>query len=194
MHLWLSKFVALVLLAVSLSGCMHLNARPVSSGSLERAPDFSLPDANGNVVNLEALTARGPVVLIFSRGAWCPFCKRHLAALARDESRFAQAGVSLVSISTDSAADSLALAREEQIHFPLLSDSDGAIAARYGALMEGDRDGVPVAVPAAFLIRPDGSIAWSVVGHYPWSTTSADELLAHVHDVGNGAVVSSHEK
>ena len=45
------------------------------------APDFTLPDAFGNPVSVSALLARGPVVISFYRGEWCPFCNIELRAL-----------------------------------------------------------------------------------------------------------------
>src|SRR5215471_18741787 len=56
----------------------------VTSGGAEyalkegaQAPDFTLPDARGNVVRLSHLLRQGPVVMSFYRGQWCPYC--HLA-------------------------------------------------------------------------------------------------------------------
>ena len=38
------------------------------------APDFMLPDAQGRCVRLQSLLRQGPVVLVFYRGGWCPYC------------------------------------------------------------------------------------------------------------------------
>src|ERR1041385_4859888 len=97
-----SKWVALAftLGALGLQGCMHLTPQPTVSGPLERAPAFSLPDANGQPVELGALEARGSVLVVFSRGACCPFCKLPLPPLSREAEKFGAANVSLVSIST----------------------------------------------------------------------------------------------
>ena len=45
-----------------------------------QAPAFILPDARGNAVTLSHLLAQGPVVIVFYRGQWCPYC--HLALRA----------------------------------------------------------------------------------------------------------------
>ena len=42
------------------------------------APDFMLPDAQGRWVRLQSLLRQGPVVLVFYRGGWCPYCNLHL--------------------------------------------------------------------------------------------------------------------
>jgi AhpC/TSA family len=46
----------------------------------DRAPRFRLADARGGDIALDDLLARGPVVLVFYRGAWCPYCNLQLAA------------------------------------------------------------------------------------------------------------------
>ena len=47
----------------------------------DRAPDFSLPNAVGQVVSLAGLLVSGPVVVSFYRGGWCPYCNLELRAL-----------------------------------------------------------------------------------------------------------------
>ena len=47
----------------------------------DRAPDFNLPDANGDTVTSADLRARGPLVVKFYRGAWCSYCNVEVRAL-----------------------------------------------------------------------------------------------------------------
>ena len=47
----------------------------------ETAPDFTMPDAHGHPITLSTELKKGPVVLVFYRGAWCPFCNMHLRVL-----------------------------------------------------------------------------------------------------------------
>ena len=49
----------------------------------EKAPDFILKNAFGKEVNLKDELKKGPVVLVFYRGAWCPFCNIHLHVLQK---------------------------------------------------------------------------------------------------------------
>src|SRR5271165_4627401 len=62
-------------------------ARIVELGKIENvlprgsvAPDFTLPDAFGSLVKLSELLGKGPVILNFYRGDWCPFCNLTLRA------------------------------------------------------------------------------------------------------------------
>ena len=69
----------------------------------ERAPDFELPDSRGRLVRLSERLRRGPVVVSFFRGAWCPVCSLHIAALVRALPAIRAAGGSLLAIYSDSA-------------------------------------------------------------------------------------------
>ncbi len=62
----------------------------IASGATEKvlkegaqAPDFTLPDALGNAVTLSHLLRKGPVVISFYRGEWCPYCNLELRAYQR---------------------------------------------------------------------------------------------------------------
>jgi peroxiredoxin len=182
----MNRLFSVVLVALLTQvGCIGLNRQaiaptsPVASPSGPTAAPFTLPDADNQPVSLEALQKEGPVVVVFSRGAWCPFCVGHLKALAASHERFRSVGARVVSVSTDTPPRSKRFAKEASIPYPLLSDIDGAVARQYGVLMQGADDS-PVSVPAVFIVQRDGRIAWSAVGDYPWSTVNADELLTHL--------------
>src|SRR5262245_38416755 len=56
----------------------HLARTGVAGGSLkagDRMPDFMLPNAEGRLIASDELLARGPLVLSFFRGDWCPYCR-----------------------------------------------------------------------------------------------------------------------
>lgn len=66
----------------------------------------------------------------------------------------------MVAISADGPEDSAAFAAEDGITVPLLSDPELRVISAYGVAMEGE----DIAVPATFIIRPDGTIYWSHIG------------------------------
>ena len=86
---------------------MHrATAELIESGAARRAkkagdvaPSFSLKDPEGNVVNSADLLKRGPLVLSFYRGVWCPYCNMELQALEAAKPEFDRYGASLVAIS-----------------------------------------------------------------------------------------------
>src|SRR5579883_2564644 len=65
----------------------------------QQAPDFTLPDAIGRVVTLADILTRGPAVVIFYRGIWCPYCNLQLRAYQQMLPRLQALGASLVAIS-----------------------------------------------------------------------------------------------
>src|SRR6185437_1429159 len=79
-----------------------LIARRPSASALKQgdvAPDFALPDTHGHVIALSTLLDRGPVVISFYRGGWCPFCNLELRGLQRVLPEIVRMGASLVAIS-----------------------------------------------------------------------------------------------
>lgn len=90
----------------------------------EMAPSFRLRSREGGFVSLSEVLDRGPAVISFFRGAWCPFCNLAMRALARAQSEIGQFGATLLGLSPflDSEGSSI---------LPLLSDPGCRIAARY---------------------------------------------------------------
>jgi peroxiredoxin len=148
----------------------------------DRAPDFSLPDAQGRPVRLSNLVKQGPVVLSFYRGGWCPYCNLELRALEVRRDDFAAAGASLVAVSPQTPDQSLSTAEKNALRFPVLSDAGSHVAKAFGIAfdladelrpiyrrlghglpeMNGD-DSWVLPIPATFVIDRDGVIAFAFV-------------------------------
>lgn len=88
----------------------------------ERAPDFRLPNPRGREISLKELLEKGPVVLTFYRGEWCPICNLQLAALQRALPEIQAAGASLAAISPQSLDHAVSMAEKADLGFELLSD------------------------------------------------------------------------
>ncbi|MGI5506770.1 peroxiredoxin [Lentzea sp. CA-135723] len=96
------------------------------------APDFTLPDQDGTPRTLSALLENGPVVLFFYPAAMTSGCTAqscHFRDLAKE---FAEAGAQRVGISMDDVAKQKEFADLNGFDYPLLSDADGEVAARFG--------------------------------------------------------------
>ena len=96
------------------------------------APIFELQDAEGATVRLVDLLSKGPVVLSFYRGVWCPYCNLDLKELELYVDRIRAAGATLVAITPQTAANSRKSIAEHKLSFPILSDPGNAVAERYG--------------------------------------------------------------
>jgi len=98
----------------------------------ERAPDFTLRDQLGRRVSLAGELEHGPVVLIFYRGEWCPYCNMMLRTYGQRASDFSERGARLVAVSPQTPDNSLTMAEKHNLRFPVLSDEGGEVIGTYG--------------------------------------------------------------
>lgn len=157
-----------------------LAARALKAG--DRVADFTLPGADGRSVTLSQLLARGPVVVSFYRGGWCPYCNLELRALQRELPTFARLGATLVAISPQTPDESLSTAQRNELAFPVLSDVGSGVARAFGIAFElafelrpiytrlghalPDRNGDSswvLPLPATYVIDRDGTVAFAFV-------------------------------
>ncbi|NOY65825.1 MAG: AhpC/TSA family protein [Gammaproteobacteria bacterium] len=96
------------------------------------APDFTLPDASGKQVNLFEQLKQGPVILVFYRGAWCPFCNLHLHALHKSMSAFEKYNASVIAVTPQQPDQSLKQVKKDKYPFEILSDLDDVVMKKYG--------------------------------------------------------------
>jgi peroxiredoxin Q/BCP len=94
--------------------------------------DFQLPDQTGAPRSLTALLADGPVVLFFYPAAGTPGCTREACHFRDVAADFAAVGASRVGISTDEVAKQAHFAGNHGFDYPLLADTDGAVAHAFG--------------------------------------------------------------
>ena len=102
----------------------------------EPAPGFSLVDQNGISVGLADRLAVGPVVLLFIRGGWCPFCTLQLRAWQDALPRLHDAGGDLLTVSPQRADACSRCAERDLLAYSVLSDPGGAVADSYGVMVE----------------------------------------------------------
>ena len=148
----------------------------------DKAPTFNLRDGHGKWVSSQDLLAKGPLVVSFYRGVWCPYCNAELQALEAVLPMIRQAGANLVAISPQLAVNSLKSARVNQLSFPILSDPNNLVAASFGLryalpnylvdlykrlknnlpAFNGD-DSWTLPMPARYVIAPDRSIVYAEI-------------------------------
>jgi peroxiredoxin len=148
----------------------------------ETAPTFTLKDPAGASVSSATLLARGPLVVSFYRGVWCPYCNLELQALEAARADIEARGASLVAISMQNAANSRKSVRENELRFPILIDAGGDIAAEFGLryrlspqMIElnkalgnnleviNSEDSWSLPMPGRYVIGQDGIIAYAEV-------------------------------
>ena len=161
----------------------------IATGQAERAlragataPSFELPDAHGKMVGSAGLLAKGPLVVTFYRGVWCPYCNMDLQAIEAAAAEIRALGASLVAISPQTAPNRRKSERENALSFPILSDHGNAVANAFGlrfrlpdeliAVYKGfgndlaignGEDSWTLPMPARYVIGTDGVIAYAEV-------------------------------
>jgi peroxiredoxin len=114
-------------------------AGAVSAG--DTLADFTLPDATGKQASLSEIVADGPAVLVFYRGAWCPYCNIALHTYQAElVPRLVDYGATLVAISPQSPDESLSQTEKSQLSFTVLSDRGAAVARSIGIAFEPAAD------------------------------------------------------
>ncbi|WP_206491921.1 peroxiredoxin [Rhodococcus sp. KRD162] len=101
------------------------------------APDFELADHSGERRALTELTAAGPVVLFFYPAANSPICTAQACHFRDLGTEFERLGAQRIGISTDTRDRNQHFALQRAFDFPLLSDSDGAVAEQFGVRRGG---------------------------------------------------------
>ena len=98
----------------------------------DKAIDFSLPNIQGEQVNLQQILNKGPVVLNIYRGGWCPYCNLELHALQRSLPEFEAAGAQLIAVAPQLPDKSIESAEKHKLTFEVLSDVGNKISRQYG--------------------------------------------------------------
>ena len=98
----------------------------------ELAPDFSLTDQNGQTQQLSTLLTNGPVVLFFYPAAMTSGCTKEACSFRDNASAFGDFHAQRVGISMDDVAKQAEFSSQHNFDYPLLADTDGAVAKSYG--------------------------------------------------------------
>lgn len=144
-----------------------------------KAPEFKLKDQSGVDVSLKELRKKGPVVVLFYRGNWCPYCSRQLKALQDSLGVLYDKGVQVVAITAEKQEGIDSTIRKSGAVFPILHDPDMKVAAAYQVAFPVDEKtvnrykmaGIDLAktngqkvvtlpVPAVYIVNKDGAVTY----------------------------------
>ena len=156
-------------------------SRAIKAG--QQAPSFTLKDSEGATFSSDRLLSRGPLVVTFYRGVWCPYCNLELQALEEARSDIEARGASLVAISMQNAVNSRKSVQQNHLGFPILVDPHGQVAQAFGVrfalpdylidlyrnVLKNDLSAFnddttwSLPMPARYVIAQDGVVAYSEV-------------------------------
>jgi peroxiredoxin len=101
-----------------------------------RAPQFMLRNAKGEIVDIGALRKKGPVIVTFYRGGWCPYCNLELKAFQEILPEIKAAGASLVAISPEKPDATLSTTEKNALAFEVLSDVGQKVGRAFGLVYQ----------------------------------------------------------
>ena len=148
----------------------------------DKLKDFALPNQHGQIVRLADLRQKGPVVVTFYRGGWCPYCHLELHAYQQILPQIQAAGATLVAITPERPEESLRTAQRHALEFEVLTDRNSSYGREIGivfTLSENARTiyqsfGIDLEkhngqgqfdlpLPATFVVNTDGTLAFAFV-------------------------------
>ncbi|MCH2194835.1 peroxiredoxin-like family protein [Kordia sp.] len=161
-----------------------LEASGIGEGILkvgDKAPEFKLPNQDGNLVSSTELLKNGPLVVTYYRGAWCPYCNTDLGNLKRYTAELQEFNATMISVSPQIPQYNKQITTQQRLNFDLLSDSENNVANEFGLRWEmvdplkslyRDSFGISLPnyngdeswtlpVPARFIIGTDGIIKYA---------------------------------
>ena len=167
----------------------------------EMMPLFVLPDEAGRLVNLESLTAEGPVVVMFYRGHWCPYCRLSVNALVQAQDRIKALGAQVVAITPETQRYAEQFKSDAGARFPVLTDLDNGyamslnLAIWLGAEIQRllsyldlsgfhGNDGWVLPIPATFVVGCDGMVKARFIDPDFRRRMQIEDLIAAVKTAG----------
>jgi peroxiredoxin len=145
-------------------------------------PDLALPDHTGRELRLSELAGGDPVVLLTSRGWWCPKEQRYMRELCRLQDEFEVAYARIVVLSVDTPEVQAAFRAGLGARFTFLSDAERRWLAPLGLLETTDTVHRPYR-PAAFTLFPDLRIHRVYNGYWYWGRATMEELRRDMREI-----------
>ncbi len=190
-------FSSVILLLVVL--CAGAQDMPKGLNKLQLAPDFSAKDQNGKLVSLSEQLKKGPVVLLFYRGQWCPYCNKQLKQLEDSLSFITAKGAIVIAVSPEKPENIKKTIDKTKATYSVLFDEGLKIMKNYDVSYGVDANtvekykgygidfssvngsnGANLPVPALYIIGKDGKIAYRFFDTNYTNRASVAEILANL--------------
>lgn len=165
-----------------------------------KAPDFKAKDQSGLEVNLKDLRKKGPVVIIFYRGNWCPYCTKELAKLQDSIALITATGAQVVAITPEAPEGIAKTIEKTKAVFPIIYDEEMKISKGYKVAFQVDdrtteryksfgNDLLAInnqklkawlPVPAVYIINKEGSVTYRYFNEDYKKQPAIKEILAEL--------------
>lgn len=179
----------------------ELIAQHIKNNALQvgaKVSNFNLSNHNGENIELTDLLNKGPVIISFYRGGWCPYCNLELKALNDYLPQFKTQSAQLIAISGQLPDETLSTTQKNDLEFDVLSDVSNKVANQFGLLFTlderiqalytqfgidfehyyGDKS-YKLPLPATYVINQDGIITYAFLNEdYTLRAEPADVMAA----------------
>jgi peroxiredoxin len=149
----------------------------------DRFPALSVALPGGDTLSLPDALTGGFGVVLFYRGAWCPYCNAQLRAFQRAINSFAEVGAKVLALSVDDEATTAELIAKHGLTFPVGHGADAkAISAATGAFVDPEHGFLQ---STGFVVDPDGQVIVSVYSSGAIGRLVPDDvvgLIRYLHD------------
>lgn len=186
--------------AVMMKAAQELDAQGIGDNGLsvgDPFPEVGLQNSDGADFDLSSLLAKGPVLINFYRGGWCPYCNLELKAYQDELETVRSLGAELVAISPETPDRAEATAAKNQISYPVLTDPQNSLAEALGIVftlppeleklyeMFGNNlpeahgeDGWRLPIPATYVVGADGKIVFAHIARDYRTRVEPSEAIA----------------
>ena len=146
----------------------------------DTAPDFKVKDNDGKDISLKKALKKGPVVMLFYRGQWCPYCNKQLSHFNDSLAMITAKGASVLAITPETPENVKKTVEKTKSAFPIVEDEGLAIMKMYKVNFAVDEktitkykgygidfekangaNGANLPVPATYVIGKDGKIKYA---------------------------------
>lgn len=188
-------------LAVMMKAAGDLDAQRVGDHGLgpgDPFPDIGLLDAAGEPVSVASLLTKGPLLVNFYRGGWCPYCNLELKAYQDRLQDVRALGAELVAISPETPDRAAATSEKNSLSYPVLTDPQNQLAEALGIVFElpkalealyaqfgnnlpeaNGENGWRLPIPATYVVGRTGQIVFAHVARdYRTRAEPADAFAA----------------
>ncbi|MEM5514521.1 peroxiredoxin-like family protein [Pseudoalteromonas sp. AS84] len=170
----------------------------------QKVENFSLANHNGEKIELADLLKKGPVIISFYRGGWCPYCNLELKALNDYLPQFKTQSAQLVAISPQLPDETLSTAQKNDLEFDVLSDVSNKVADQFGLLFTlderiqalytqfgidfehyyGDKS-FKLPLPATYVINQEGVITYAFLNEDYTLRAEPTDIMAALESENN---------
>lgn len=166
----------------------------------DKAPEFTAKSQMGTSISLKNELKKGPVVLIFYRGQWCPYCNRQLKQLEDSLGLIREKGATLIAITPEIPENISKTISKTKASYPILHDEGLSIMKSYDVAFKvndktiesykkygidfsevnGQANGANLPVPAVYVINKDGKIVYKYFNADYSKRSSVKDILANL--------------